>query len=187
LIKTPTPRTLTQARLRELLHYNPETGIFTRITANSPRAVIGATVEKLSSLGYIHVKVDGVLHKAHRLAFLYMEGYHPEFQIDHKNGIRNDNRWKNLRHVTQSCNKQNQAVYKNNTQGYPGVYKHGNRFYSTIVINSKRVFLGSFKTVKEAILARLDYEESCPDWHCDIRKVARVRLDLQKLNQEESV
>ncbi len=85
---------LTQERLKEVLSYNPETGIFTR----NP-GIRGGEKVGTNSHGYVSIMVDGYLYQAHRLAWLYMEGYMPEQEIDHISRKRDDNRWCNLRVV----------------------------------------------------------------------------------------
>jgi hypothetical protein len=97
---------LTQARLKELLHYNPDTGIFTWASAPNLSIVIG-TEAGTGHEGYIRIKLDGKSYLAHRLAFLYVDGYMPERQVDHKFGNTEDNRYRELRPVTQMCNSQN--------------------------------------------------------------------------------
>jgi len=76
---------ITQAGLKELLNYNPETGDFAWVKSKKPAGGI-------SSYGYRRIIIDGKEHKAHRLAWLYTHGVFPEDQIDHINGVRHDNR-----------------------------------------------------------------------------------------------
>ncbi len=164
---------LTQKRLKEILHYVPITGKFVRKGRVGAR---GKTVkcrkaDGVNGNGYTHIRVDGVKHKAHRLAFLFMCGYFPENQVDHLNGIRNDNRWKNLKHVTQCCNLQNCRISKNNKSGFPGVTWQGSngKWVANIRINTKRIYLGIYSTRIEAALARLTFETQCSSWNCNHR------------------
>jgi hypothetical protein len=107
---------LTAARLRELFHYDPETGQFTRL-GGAP----GGTGS--NSNGYLAMYVAGRRYRLHRLAWLYVTGNWPTQLIDHKNGNRSDNRFANLRDVSQSINRENQhAVRSNNlSAGITGV------------------------------------------------------------------
>jgi hypothetical protein len=75
---------------------------------------------------------------------LYIEGYFPEYQIDHINGIRDANRWCNLRHVTQSCNSKNVLnLRKSNTSGVTGVNRSkNNKWLVRISYNGRRIFKG---------------------------------------------
>lgn len=82
---------LTAGRLRELLHYNPETGTFTWIarSAHGSHIRIGAIAgSSPNSNGYLQIRADGRTYKAHRLAWLYVNGEWPRADIDHKNGVR---------------------------------------------------------------------------------------------------
>ena len=90
---------LTQAQLRELFIYDPNTGNF---FARKTRGRFCATesVGTISQTGYCHIHINRKKYFAHRLAWLYMIGEFPAQQIDHKNGIRHDNRWFNLRSVS---------------------------------------------------------------------------------------
>lgn len=140
---------LTQDRLKELLHYDPATGVFTwlkpcsrfsQVTPGDPAGCVHAR-------GYIHIKVDGVAYKAHRLAWLYTHGRWPEPTIDHINRIKTDNRIANLREVDQLGNMQNKGQYRNNTSGYIGVSKHSSgKWAAQIQVNRKNRHLGLFAT-----------------------------------------
>jgi hypothetical protein len=151
--------TLTQERLKELLHYDPETGVFTWRTSGS-----GKRANKLAggydAYGYICIAVDKVTYKASRLAWLYIEGYIPENLIDHKDRNPKNNKWKNLRHVTNQCNARNQSVRKNNKSGVTGVcwIKRSCKWQSQIRADRKTKYLGEFKTLKEAVQARWNAE-----------------------------
>ena len=90
-------KTLTAARLRELLQYDPETGVFTRLVKTSNGIKVGDVAGTADARGYILIRVDGWLHLAHRLAWLHMTCEWPKGMIDHINGVRDDNRWSNLR------------------------------------------------------------------------------------------
>ena len=110
---------VTQERLKELLHYCPDTGAFTWIKARRGVSLwrdAGCTMTE----GYRSISVDSKPYGSHRLAFLYMTGKFPEDQIDHVNQVRDDNRWKNLRPVTHQENHRNGGIGKGNTSGFVG-------------------------------------------------------------------
>lgn len=118
-------RELTQARLMEKLHYDPETGIFTRRPPDHNRKT-----GKFDRDGYVTIVVDYVRHQAHRLAWLYMTGSHSDAEcIDHINGIRDDNRWVNLREATRLENMWNRHPTKvrEAKSGVPGIYWDGRK------------------------------------------------------------
>lgn len=144
---------LTQQRLKELVTYNPQTGLFIR---NKNGKVIG----NVHHTGYIRFMLDKKEYLAHRLAWLYMYGVIPKNQIDHKNNDRSDNRIDNLREVTHSENQQNRLINENNTSGVTGVYfsKRSNRWYAQISIDGKNIHLGQFGEYYEAVNARKNAE-----------------------------
>jgi hypothetical protein len=148
--------TLTQARLKELLHYDPETGVFTWREFRRGKAVAGSVAGSLNPTGYIHIYVDNNPYKAHRLAWLYTNGAWPEKFIDHINGVRDDNRLCNLRAVT---NQENVCNIKNarsdSTTGLLGVGARRNKFVATVRHKGQRFFLGYFDTAEEAYAAYL--------------------------------
>lgn len=142
---------LTPERLRELLHYEPETGILTwkeRRRGITQNAEIGYK----DSHGYRSATIARKPYKAHRLAWFYMTGTWP-IQIDHINHIRDDNRWCNLREVI-STKEQNQnlSLRRDNASGYHGVYWDYKNLSWQVTLSTK--YLGRFKTKEQAIAAR---------------------------------
>ena len=169
---------LTQENVRELFDYDPETGIFTRLVRVSGAKGVGSVVGCRNGDGYLRVRIKGPLYFLHRLAFLYMNGYLPENQVDHKNGVVADNRWENLREVSRSCNMQNQRLSNANNSGYTGVSwdKRDEKWHAQIKINKKTIHLGLYKTATEAAIARVKYEDDCPAWTCNHQSNNRVKL-----------
>jgi len=159
---------LTQKELKELLHYNPKTGIFTWKTTRGRFATVGVKAgSKIHR--YIRIKIKYISYRAHRLAFLYMKGYIPEYGVDHKDRIRHHNWWNNLRETTQQCNIRNTGNYKTNTSGVKGVSwdKNSKKWYASIMINQKTKNLGYYNNIMEAACHRLAAEQ-CVDWAgCD--------------------
>lgn len=153
---------LTQDDLKRLLHYNPKTGIFTWKVRLAPRIKIGSNAGSFDlSTGYIRIRANKQQYYAHRLAFLYIEGYLPENEVDHINRIRNDNRWCNLREVHHLCNMRNRKVGKNNTSGVSGItwssqYK---KWKSQIIHDNKVIFLGYFVDIIDAVKVRWEAEK----------------------------
>lgn len=149
---------LTAERLRELLHYDPLTGEFTRRIAvgRHGRHKAGDVVGCLS-YGYTKIGIDGKRYQAQRLAWLYVHSAWPPHLIDHVNGDMLDNRIANLRLATPSENQQNRhGLQVRNTSGVTGVQwlKEREQWYAEIMINRERKRLGSFDTKEAAIEAR---------------------------------
>lgn len=147
---------LTQKLLKALLTYEPETGVFRRHSggrAGPPGSIAG----RLHPEGYRYIFVSGKQYRAARLAVLYMTGSWPPDQVDHRNRNTSDDRWSNLRLATQSQNKANSSMYRNNTSGFTGVYWDADRGHwrAKTKINGKRKWLGRFKTREEAHAAYL--------------------------------
>lgn len=146
---------LTAERLRELLDYDPLTGIFTWRTRRGsvPR---GGVAGHLGAHRYVVIKLGRRRHRAHRLAWLHTHGVWPALHIDHINGVRHDNRLVNLREANHSENAQNQPHLRaNNTSGFLGVTwsARDKRWQAGININKKRIHLGHFHTAEEASAA----------------------------------
>lgn len=111
---------LTQDKLRELLEYCPYTGVFTwKVDSKSAAGL--KPVAGYPSQGYIRIHTYGGNYWAHRLVWLYVFGYFPDSDIEHINGVRDDNRLKNLRLATRSRNMQNTSKHRDNSSGYKGV------------------------------------------------------------------
>lgn len=139
---------LTRERLKELLRYNQETGVFTWIKSNSPRALVGSVAGNLNR-GYIWIRLDKKLYTAHSLAFLYELGYLPSEDIDHINGDRSFNAWNNLREATRSENMENQRLPRtNNKSGFLGVSfeKQTGKYKAQIKTDGKTINLGRYDT-----------------------------------------
>lgn len=151
---TTTP--LTQARLKALLHYDPETGVFRRRVDVGRRHKAGNLCKSLLQNGYVRVGVDGRSYKAHRLAWLYVHGKWPSDQIDHINHIKTDNRICNLRDVTCAQNQQNRRKIAKSTSGHLGVTwaSHMQKWLSSIKVDGKSYHLGYFEHIADAVAAR---------------------------------
>ena len=150
--------TLTQDELKSLLMYDPATGVFTwRVNRNcQPKDSLAGTK---TYHGYMAIKVNGVTHRAHRLAWLYVHGEWPTSELDHVNRVRSDNRIDNLRLTTRFLNMQN--LTKTNTSSkHVGVSRLGNnmRWRAYINIKGKQINLGVFKTEELALTARKSAE-----------------------------
>jgi len=147
---------MTQSRLKELFRYDKNSGLFYWIKRTSNRIKVGDIAGNLSADGYIEIRLDKKLYKAHRLAWLYVYGALPMLNIDHINHNKTDNRIENLRDVTFQKNSQNTKMHKDNKSGKMGVHysKRDNVWIAYISIKGKRKHLGSSKDKHTAIELR---------------------------------
>lgn len=147
-----TDKILTQDRLKELLSYDPETGVFTHKTYRGGRIKAGERAGALMNKGYVHIKVDGKKYLAHRLVWLYVSGQFPTDEVDHINGDRADNRLVNLRAVTKKQNCENRKQQINNKSGHRGVHWHkaSGKWQAMIRHQGELIPLGLFNDVIDA-------------------------------------
>ena len=143
---------ITQDELKEILHYNPDTGIFIWIKPNSFRMKIGDEAGWLTKKEYMRVTIKYKCYLLHRLAWLYMFGNFPKNLLDHINGVRNENRICNLREASESQNIFNSKPRKDNATGFKGVYfdKNKSKYHARCQINKKGHSLGYFETAELA-------------------------------------
>lgn len=132
-------------RLKEIVSYNPDTGVMTKLKN-------GKSDWCKQKHGHMLVNVDGTTYKLHRLAWLYMTGNWPVNHIDHIDGDPTNNKWENLRDVTPSQNLRNQHRSKRDDCG---VYRQKNRWIVVIRQNGKTNFCGSFVNKEDAVLRSL--------------------------------
>ena len=145
---------LTQERIRELLRHESN-GNFYWLVDRNHRARAGDEAGTLHPSGAIVISVDGKIYKAHRLAWLYHNGYLPQKQIDHINRNRRDNRIENLRLVTNSQNSMNKGRHPMNKSGVKGVCweSRKKRWKAEVWKENKCHFGGYHKTIDAARIA----------------------------------
>ncbi len=146
---------ITAEKLREVLHYNPETGVFTWINPPSNTVKKGEVAGCDRGKKYLVIGVCGKLVFAHRLAWLYVHGEWPRKYIDHVNGDRSDNRITNLREATKAENARNRAISKSNSLGLKGITfdKAIGKYKARIELDGRRKTLGLFNCPTAAHLA----------------------------------
>jgi hypothetical protein len=132
---------LTLQHLKEQLSYDPETGVFTRLKTHK-KSLISKEAGSVNSIGYRQISLHNYQFYAHRLAFFYMTGTWPKQQIDHINGNRLDNRWENLREVSNMENAQNRKG--------KGACLTPWGWCTQITTNYEKKHLGYFATAEEA-------------------------------------
>lgn len=152
---------LTQSRLKELLSYDPNTGVFIwkEKISNNDKGKVG-DIAGCMSRGYVRIKIENSKYMAHRLAWLYLYGKWPEKYIDHINKDKTDNRVVNLRDVSHRENMKNQKKRSDNTSGCVGVHleQDGKKWQSRITHKGKRIVLGRYARLGDAIIARKEAE-----------------------------
>lgn len=141
---------LTAKRLRKLLHYNPRTGQFLWLI-DRPPIKKGRQAGTITFDGYRQIVIDDVCHRASRLAFLYMTGQWPKNMVDHRNTVRDDDRWRNLREATRAQNGANMRDRLSKVS-LKGVSKHtkDGKFQAFIGVNCRRIYLGRFDRAEDA-------------------------------------
>lgn len=149
---------LTREHLMLHVKYDGSTGEFVRHNGR-----VAGTIDK----GYVQIFISGTVYAAHRLAWLYVHGRMPKGQIDHINGIKNDNRISNLREVNHSGNQHNRWLpNKTNKLGFVGVYEKkvykGKRYCAQIRVDGKKINLGYFESPE---LASEAYFQAKRDMH----------------------
>lgn len=153
---------ITQDRLKHLLNYNPDTGVFMWARRTSNRVAVGDVADNKDDDGYIRIRVDGINYRSHRLAWLYVYGELPDDKndIDHINGVVDDNRIANLREVTHEINLQNQRRAhkrsKSMVLGCSPTPKDPTRYRVRLSVGGVVKWLGVFDSLEEAEKAHLE-------------------------------
>lgn len=144
--------TLTLERLKECLHYDPLTGIFTWLKVTTNRVSVGDPAGSWTKVGYIKISVDNCKAYAHRLAWFYSFGVWPSGPIDHIDRVKTNNALKNLRQVTNAENIHNMDFRKDNKSGIRGVSwdKKNKKWTAKICLHRKQMYLGLFATLDDA-------------------------------------
>jgi len=154
---------ITQAELRALFDYDPETGLLIRRIARAKNAPAGRPAGHINRSGYRVIVIRGKRYLAHRLVWAHQYGRFPELSIDHINGDRSDNRIENLREVPHAWNCQNlRRPSKNNRAGILGVHENRGKFVAMIYVGGKSKYLGRFATAEQASRA---YRQAKADLH----------------------
>lgn len=165
-------------RLRQVLDYNPESGVFvwrerpikTREDKIFASRYAGRPAGCLDPKGYVYIRIDGTLFQAHRLAWLYVHGEWPAFEIDHRDVNPSNNAIANLRAADRSTNGQNKHCQANNKCGLKGVHfdRRLGKFRAEIWVRKRKLYLGVFKTAEAAHAA---YGEAARTHHGEFARV----------------
>lgn len=151
---------LTLEEIKKLLVYDRKTGVFSLRNPRKFRKVKAPTEIGYKSGKYIKIKIERQVFYAHRLAWAYCRGAFPNGEIDHKNHDGYDNRICNLREVTRVENSRN-LPKKMSASGHTGVRYRSDfkKWTAQITVSKKLIYIGSFKTLREAVAARKRMEK----------------------------
>jgi hypothetical protein len=145
-------------RLRELLSYDPLTGKFKWLQYACNRAKQHEQAGYVAPSGYRVIGIDETYYMAHRLAFALMGEEMPP-QVDHENGVRDDNRWVNLLPSNAADNSKNRRLHKSNRSGFPGVRFVKGRWIARVGGTKNRIEVGGLGSYEEAVAARIELEK----------------------------
>ena len=154
---TDNKKPLTQEYLKSILDYNSDTGIFTWKVNKSKRAKVG-NIAGWEYNGYREIEINNKKYKAHRLAWLYVNGKIPKNLIDHIDGDRSNNKISNLREATHQENSENYKIPKTNKSGVKNVswYKNLNKWVVSISIRKTKKTIGYFDDIELAELVAIE-------------------------------
>jgi hypothetical protein len=151
---------ITAVQLREMLNYDPLTGIFTWKMRKDVRPqwngrYDGTVAGWLDWKGYVIITIHYIDYRAHRLAWLWMTGEWPADEVDHEDTDVSNNRWENLRPATHSQNSANQGIRSNNTSGRKGVSwdRFRKKWMAVCRVNGKYVLKKRFDKFEDACAA----------------------------------
>lgn len=164
---------LTAEEIRRLFRYVKSTGHLIRrvpVMGGPNRCAViqpaGKIVGTMGKDGYLYVAIRGRMYLVHRLIYVWVKGEWPEDEVDHHNGVRHQNNWKNLRPASKHQNRQNSIGQHSRKGPYPGVYEKvrakpgSRRFVAQIKKDGVVHYLGVFHTGEAARAARIKAERA---------------------------
>lgn len=164
----PTARDeFTADEIRRILHYDPKTGVFRwRYRPEHPQKwntrYAGQVAGSRAKTGYVYIEIRRKLPtKAARVAWVYMTGEWPTEIVDHRDGVRDNDAWNNLRLANNSQNSANKGKQRNNTSGFVGVHfnQQNGKWRARITFEGRTHDVGFYTTAEAAAAARKSYEE----------------------------
>jgi hypothetical protein len=149
--RQPERKMLTQKRLREIMHYDPEAGAF-RWVSGRRRGLQAGTLH--DARGFLKAKINGRTYPLHHLAWLWMTGFLPSHDVVHIDGDRGNNAWSNLRAGTRTQGDIYRQGLVPRSAGAEGILLYAGRFHALIDTQPVRPNVGDFETLQEAVNAR---------------------------------
>lgn len=154
--KTKTEHFLSQERLKEILDYDPNSGVFTWKVSRGAVVSVGDKAGSVRPTGHVAIVIDRKPYLAHRLAWFFTHGTWPNGDIEHVDGNYQNNAIANLRDqpVSKRHTRRNPTTktraYSSSKSGYRGVYSFAGKWRAQITINGKIISLGMFDTPEAA-------------------------------------
>jgi hypothetical protein len=147
---------LTYEYVASILEYDPVEDVLRWKVRRGGKARAGSVAGSIDTQGYWHIRINGVLYKGHRIAWLLHYRQWPTDQLDHIDGQRHRLAIENLREVSSRENSMNQKLFKTNTSGMTGVYwvEKNQKYRALIKVHGRLKHLGYFDTFEEAVAAR---------------------------------
>lgn len=177
------------ARIPDYLAYESDSGDFIRLKASNNRNKVGEVAGSVNREGYVRITMFGMGFQAHRLAFYFMTGKLPpdDVEVDHINGIRNENSWNNLRLVSHAINMQNSRKPERNTSGSQGVSLNprNGKWVARISLSGKSIFLGEFREKDKAIQCYLEAKKKFHPGYIEFKGKTAVRQHNQSSGCEQ--
>lgn len=141
---------LTASKLREVLDYDPASGVFRWRVSPTRSVPVGRVAGTPDREGYTKIRIAGRAYKAARLAVLFVTGKWPLDEVDHRNGDAGDDSWSNLREVSRAQNSMNRSMQRRNRSGFKGVCANKGKWQASIRVSGKAHYLGLFPTPEDA-------------------------------------
>lgn len=148
---------ISRDRAFELFSYDEGSGVLLWRVSKG-KAAAGSAAGARQANGYLRVQVDGLFYAVHRLIWFMATGDWPTHDLDHINGVRDDNRLSNLRPATRSQNLMNTRLRSDNTTGVKGVRIKRGKYQARIKVNGKEISVGTYASLEEASAARREAE-----------------------------
>lgn len=172
---------LTQQRLKQVIHYDPDSGVFSWIVPRVGPKTRDNVAGSYAGSKYRFISVDGRRYMASHLAWLYMTGELPGFVIDHINQNKIDDRWCNLRRSDHSKNRANTGLRSSNTSGIRGVhYDRKSRKWVMQIRCRDRKYVSYHTTAENAAREYNRLSAELFGEHAVINDLAATKSDVRK-------